>query len=219
MKTARPVKAKHASLLGLFLNGYEEMRQKMDEPCRRPLLDIAPLAFSKWYYTALAQETILSPANILGLDFHHLDADDKTEYAYVMQTKPAEEQTDEEFVSEYSFSLLGYSTEEHPIIEDLQALIDYCTPDRATDAHGLLLKEDQKGILDKLSTNSEFYLEYLTRLAWLHGLLIPMPSIHTKRVRPAAECESFFLYTVKVTWYKTCVAKCVGCFFAQLGSS
>ena len=192
MKTARPVKAKHASLLGLFLNGYEEMRQKMDEPCRRPLLDIAPLAFSKWYYTALAQETILSPANILGLDFHHLDADDKTEYAYVMQTKPAEEQTDEEFVSEYSFSLLGYSTEEHPIIEDLQALIDYCTPDRATDAHGLLLKEDQKGILDKLSTNSEFYLEYLTRLAWLHGLLIPMPSIHTKRVRPAAECESFF---------------------------
>ena len=61
MKTARPVKAKHAPLLGLFLNGYEEMRQKMDESCRRPLLDIAPLAFSKWYYTALAQETILSP--------------------------------------------------------------------------------------------------------------------------------------------------------------
>ena len=105
MKTARPVKAKHAPLLGLFLNGYEEMRQKMDEPCRRPLLDIAPLAFSKWYYTALAQETILSPANILDLDFH-FSADDKTEYAYVMRTKAAEEQTDEEFISEYNFSLL-----------------------------------------------------------------------------------------------------------------
>ena len=191
MKTARPVKAKHAPLLGLFLNGYENMRQKMDEPCRRPLLDIAPLAFGKWYYTALANETILSPANILDLDFHP-DAEDKTEYAYVMHTTPAEEQSDEEFISEYNFSLLGYSTEAHPIVEDLQTLIDFCTPDRATDEHGLLLKEDQQEIMKQLSQGSEFYLEYLTRLAWLHGLLIPMPSIHTQRVRPAAECESFF---------------------------
>ena len=189
MKTARPVKTKHAPLLGLFLNGYEEMRQKMDEPCRRPLLDIAPLAFGKWYYTTLAQETILSPANILSLDF---DAEDTTEYAYVMQTKPAEEQTDEEFVAEYSFSLLGYSTEAHPLVEDLQTLIRYCTPDRASDEHGLIRREEQADILAQLSTNSEFYLEYLTRLAWLHGLLIPMPSIHTKRMRPSAECEGFF---------------------------
>lgn len=191
MKTARPVKPKHAPLLGLFLNGYETMRQKMDEPCRRPLLDIAPLAFGKWYYTALANETILSPANILDLDLKN-DADDKTEYAYVMRTKPAEEQSDEEFISEYSFSLLGYSTEEHPLVEDLKALIDYCTPDRATDEHGLLLPEEQADILDQLSLKADFYLEYLTRLAWLHGLLVPMPSIHTQRVRPAAECESFF---------------------------
>ena len=191
MKTARPVKPKHAPLLGLFLNGYETMREKMDDPCRRPLLDIAPLAFGKWYYTALANETILSPANILDLDFH-FSADDKTEYGYVMRTKPAEEQSDEEFVSEYSFSLLGYSTEEHPIVEDLQTLIDYCTPDRATDEHGLLLKEEQTEILEHLSMGSDFYLEYLTRLAWLQGLLVPMPSIHTQRVRPSANCEDFF---------------------------
>ena len=191
MKTEKPVKPKHAPLLGLFLNGYEHMRQKMDEPCRRPLLDIAPLAFGKWYYTALANETILSPSNILDLDFQ-ADADDTTEYAYVMRTKPAEEQADEDFVSEYNFTLLGYSTEEHPIVEDLQTVIDFCTPDRATDEQGLLLEEDAREVMEKLSSNSAFYLEYLTRLAWLHGLLIPMPSIHTQRVRPAAECESFF---------------------------
>ncbi|WP_405727194.1 hypothetical protein [Anaerotignum sp.] len=191
MKTVRPVKPKHAPLLGLFLNGYENMRQKMDAPCRRPLLDIAPLAFGKWYYTALANETILSPANILDLDFRD-EAGDTTEYAYVMKTKPAEEQTDEEFVSEYSFSLMCYSTEAHPLVEDLQTLIDFCTPDRATDGNGLLLEEDQKLLQEKLSTNSAFYLEYLTRLAWLHGLLVSMPSIHTRRVRPASACESFF---------------------------
>ncbi len=208
MKTARPVKAKHAPLLGLFLNGYENMRQKMDEPCRRPLLDIAPLAFGKWCYTALAHETILSPANILSLDFPS-DADDTTEYHYVMRTKPAEEQADEEFISEYSFSLLGYSKEEHPLVEDLQTLIDFCTPDRATDEHGLLLKEDQPAVLDKLSMNAEFYLEYLTRLAWLHGLLVPMPSIHTQRVRPAAECEGFFAQSTEDILFQLAETACM----------
>ena len=42
------VQAKHAPLLGIFLNGYENMRQKMDAPCRRPLLEIAPLVVSFW---------------------------------------------------------------------------------------------------------------------------------------------------------------------------
>ena len=190
MKTAKPVKPKHAPLLSLFLNGYETMRQQMDEACRRPLLDIAPLAFGKWYYTALAEETILSPANILELDLN-TDADHTIEYAYVMRTKPAEEQSDEAFTSEYSFALLGYSADAHPLIEDMTALLRYFAPDRATDKQGLLLREDMPAILEQLSLKSEFYLEYLTRLAWMHGLLVPMPAIHTQRACPAAECESF----------------------------
>ncbi len=196
MKQARPVQPKHAPLLGLFLNGYENMRQKMDAPCRRPLLDIAPLAFGKWHYTALASETILSPANILALDLEK-DGDDPTEYAYVMRTKPAEEQPDAEFISEYSFALVGYSTKSHPLVDDLQALIGYCTPDRATDENGLLLPQEKDGILKQLSLKADFYLEYLTRLAWLHGLLVPMPSIHTQRVQPAAECDFFFSQETK----------------------
>lgn len=189
MKTEKPVQPKHAPLLGLFLNPYETMRQKMDAPCRRPLLDIAPLAFGKWYYAALAGDTILSPSNILSLD---LESDDSTEYAYVMRTIPAEEQSDAEFTSEYQFSLLGYSGKSHPLVEDLRLLVDYCSPDRAADKEGFLLPEERQAVLSQLTLNTDFYLEYLTRLAWLHGLLVPMPAIHTNRIRPAAECESFF---------------------------
>ena len=56
----------------------------------------------------------------------------------------------------------------------------------------MLLEEEKKEILAQLSLRAEFYLEYLTRLAWLHGLLVPMPSIHTQRVQPASECDAFF---------------------------
>lgn len=191
IKQTNSVQAKHAPLLSLFLNGYENMRQKMDAPCRRPLLEIAPLVFGKWYYAALAKETILSPANLFALDLQK-DSDAKIEYAYIMNTKAAEEQSDLEFTSEYHFSLMTYSTQKHPLVADLQALIGYCTPDRATDENGMLLEEEKKEILAQLSLRAEFYLEYLTRLAWLHGLLVPMPSIHTQRVQPASECDAFF---------------------------
>lgn len=144
IKQTNSVQAKHAPLLGLFLNGYENMRQKMDAPCRRPLLEIAPLVFGKWYYAALAKETILSPANLFALDLQK-DSDAKIEYAYIMNTKAAEEQSDLEFTSEYHFSLMTYSTQKHPLVADLQALISYCTPDRATDENGMLLEEEKKG--------------------------------------------------------------------------
>lgn len=191
IKQTKSVQTKHAPLLELFLNGYENMRQQMDAPCRRPLLEIAPLAFGKWYYAALAPETILSPANLFALDLE-TEADAETEYAYILRTTPAQEQTDAEYISEYHFSLQAYSLQEHPLVADLQTLLSYCTPDRATEENGLLSEGDQRELLPHLSLQSTFYLEYLMRLAWLHGLLVPMPSIHTQRVQPALECADFF---------------------------
>lgn len=150
------------------------MRQKMDAPCRRPLLEIAPLVFGKWYYAALAKETILSPANLFALDLQK-DSDAKIEYAYIMNTKAAEEQSDLEFTSEYHFSLMTYSTQKHPLVADLQALISYCTPDRATDENGMLLEEEKKEILAQLSLRASFIwnISPVWRGCW--GFWFPCP--------------------------------------------
>ena len=190
MKPTKTVQAHLAPLLGFFLNAYEPLRQKMPPACQRPLLDVAPLAFSKWYYTALASDTILSPANVVGNFLH--GAQEDTEYAYVLRPTPQEDQNIPEYPCEYSFSLYSYSTKEHPLIDDLQALLDYCRPARTADAEGLLLKEEQAAILDQLSFKTDFYLEYLTRLAWMHGLLVYLPAIHTKRMQPSEDCDTFF---------------------------
>ena len=77
MNFTRTVHPKHAPILGLFLNGYEPMRRQMDDACRKTLLDIAPLVFSKWYFTTLAPDTILSPANIIGMEIS--DAEKNTD--------------------------------------------------------------------------------------------------------------------------------------------
>lgn len=184
MNSAKPAQPKHLPLLELFYNGYETLRRKMDEPAQAPLLKMAPLAFSKWYYTALAADTILSPANIIGMDLS--GTDENTEYAYHLRTTPQKNG------AKYDFDLYAYSTKAHPLPEDLKTLVDYCTPDRETDAHGFLLPEDREEILSRLSLQDAFYLEYLTQLAWTMEFFLPLPSIHTRRLQPSDNCPPFF---------------------------
>lgn len=201
MKQTRSIPENHLPLLQIFLDGYETIRQKMDPPCLRPLLEIAPIAFGKWYYTALAPETILSPANLLALELED-PAAPHTEYAYTLRLDSAPT------ASPYTPMLLSYSTENHPLVEDLRTLISYCTPDRATDEHGMLQKEEQPELLAQLSLQADFYLEYLTRLAWLHGLLIPMPAIHTRRVQPSPDCALFFAQSTKEILFQLAETAC-----------
>lgn len=178
----------HLPVLQLFQDSYERLRQNMDAPCLDSLLALAPFVFCKWYHAALLPDTILSPANLFALDFPSAK-ETHTEYAYILKTdSPAEEKK----AAAYHFSLLSYGTKEHPLLRDLQTLLDYFSPDRATDAAGLLPAADAAALTAQLSLPIPFYTEYLVRLAWRQGLLVPMPSIHTQRAQPAQECAAFF---------------------------
>lgn len=186
MRAAKHTPPRHLPLLGLFFNNYEAMRQKMDAETQPALLDIAPLVFSKWFYTSLATDTILSPANIIGKDLG--DPSRLSEYAYILRTDP-----DAEGAEQYAFLLYEYSFTAHPLIHDLKELTGFCHPDCETDEAGFLLPQAQDALRRRLSLNDSFYLEYLTRLAWMQGLLLPMPAIHTHRVQPSADCDAFFM--------------------------
>lgn len=185
MKPARRIRPRHLPLLGLFLNEYEAMRQKMDAETLPALLEIAPLIFGKWYYTALAADTILSPANIISKDLEKSGS--HSEFAYILRTYPKKKGAEQ-----YAFSLYEYSLEAHPLVEDLKTLVGFCYPDCMTDEQGFLLPQAKEALLPSLSLADHFYLEYLTRLAWFQGLLLPMPAIHTHKMQPSAECRTFF---------------------------
>ena len=176
---------RHNHLLSLFLNGYTSMCAHMDLACQKGLKDAAPLVFSKWYYTAIAADTLLSPANIVGQDLDNQN--EGKEYQYTLQLNPEEPD-----LEKCEFTLLSYSLESHPLVEDLRKITDFCVPDCEMDEHLFFVEEDRKTLLKELSHKHEFYLEYLTRLAWWMGLLIYMPAIHTKRVQRAPYCDTLF---------------------------
>lgn len=185
MKQEQITQQRHNHLLSLFLNGYTSMYAHMDKSCLNGLKNVAPLAFSKWYYTAIAADTLLSPANIISQDLE--TSSEGVEFQYALHLCP--EGGD---LKECTFTLLSYSLEHHPFVEDLRKITDFCVPDRKMDEDLFFVEEDRKTLLKELSHENEFYLEYLTRLAWRIGLFVYLPAIHTKKVQRAPYCDTFF---------------------------
>lgn len=185
MKYEQTTQPRHNQLLSLFLNGYTDMVAHMDSFCQKGLKETAPLAFSKWYYTAVAADTLLSPANIIAQDLN--SQDEEKEYIYSLRL--SQEGQD---LKESSFKLLTYAVDQHPFVDDLRKITDFCVPDCKMDENLFFLEEDRPNLLKELAHESEFYLEYLTRLAWRMGLFVYMPAIHTKKVQRAPYCDVFF---------------------------
>lgn len=185
MKYKQNINPRHSHLLSLFINGYTSMCAHMDSSCQKGLKDAASLAFSKWYYTAIAEDTLLSPANIISQDSD--SQHEGKEYQYTLRFSPEEQD-----LKECTFSLLSYSLEHHPLVEDLRKITDFCVPDCKMDENLFFAEEARSILLKELAHESEFYLEYLTRLAWRMELFIYMPAIHTKKVQRAPYCDVLF---------------------------
>lgn len=173
---------RHDELLRLFTHEYEKYVSHMDEACREDLYHVAPMVFAKWYHTALAADTILSPANIISQDLGLSQG----EASYILDVSP--EKAGEE---KYSFRLITYTIEDHPLLADLSILLEYCLPDCTVDENGFLMKEDRRVLLSRLSFDDEFYLDYLTQLCRQLRLLEPMAAIHVHKIRKSPSAEEF----------------------------
>ena len=159
---------RHEDLLQLFTTEYEKYASRMDPEAMDGLWDIAPMVFSKWYYTALTGETILTPANIIHCD----EEDPKVEKAYVLHVDKKAAG-----MEKYSFHPVSYTLENHPILRDMQTILDACLPDCTVDENGFFLPEDRAELLQKITLPDGFYLEYLTRLCQQMGFFQKVPAM------------------------------------------
>ncbi len=174
---------RHEDLLQLFTTEYEKYASRMDLEAMDGLWDIAPMVFSKWYYTALTGETILTPANIIHCD----EEDPKVEKAYVLHVDKKAAG-----MEKYSFHPVSYTLENHPILRDMQTILNACLPDCTVDENGFFLPEDREELLKKLTLPDGFYLEYLTRLCQQMGFFQKVPAIHIHKVTKSQKADAFF---------------------------
>lgn len=201
MNQKQTTQPRHIELLSLFLNGYTGMCAHMDLTCQKGLKEASPLVFSKWYYTAIAADTLLSPANIIAQDLNSKNED--KEYQYTLQLDPLEQD-----LNKSEFMLLSYSLESHPLVDDLRKITNFCVPACKMDENLFFMEEDKNTLLKELSHKHEFYLEYLTRLAWWMGLFVYMPAIHTKKVQRAPYCDTLFAQSTEFILKTAAEAAC-----------
>lgn len=174
---------RHEDLLQLFTTEYEKYVSRMDPDAIDGLWSIAPMLFSKWYYTALTGETILTPANIIQCDLEN----SHTEIAYVLHVDKTAAGMDK-----YSFRMVSYPMENHPILRDMQTILNACLPDCTVDERGFFLPEESAKLMEKITLPDGFYLEYLTRLCQQMGFFRKVPAIHIHKVTKSQKADAFF---------------------------
>lgn len=174
-------------ILDQFTNDFNSIYIHMTGRQRREIARLAPTLFVRWYYSALFQETILSPSAIIESQREN-QVYGKGLYSLCLNVKNFSGDT-----LDFSFSRNYYSVEDHPIYNDLAVLYRYMSPVLYLN-EDLSLKEKDICILQKnLSISDRYYVEYLFRLGGNLGMYSKMASIFEPCVQPDPEFERFFL--------------------------
>lgn len=186
MKKTALAQSKHISLLQLFEKDFIKIYHHMIPSCKKDLLALVPTMFHKWYTTSLLQETVLTPANIISFDIQK-KGEPQTVYAYTIAVNK-----NHTAAPKFSYRLLSYSLQHHPLLMDLQKLVEYCTPDISVDEDGFFFEEDKNNLLPLLSQQDTFYLEYLMLLAWELQLIQELPSLYINKIQSTPKGHTFF---------------------------
>jgi hypothetical protein len=177
MTNCSDLEKKHKKLLEFFSKSFFEVYNQMDKEVQSTLLEFAPNFFHRWYVSALIPETNLSPCVAFRIDFSKKFSKENV-YAYKMTLDRTQKD-----MPKFQYKLLEYSLQQHPFIEDLKIILDYCEPDCEMTEDGNFLKKDENNLLQKISRSEIEYLHYLTQLLHTMEFLKPLPSIHTIRVQ------------------------------------
>ncbi len=168
---------KSRQILDLFTKNFKMVNEYMSENYKNEIKKYIPSIFKRWYYSTLSKTKCLySPSNIFSLN-----NDTYTIYSYVLDV--------DDFYN-FNFKKIAYSLNEHPIITDLKKLIEFCYPCAKLNNDNSFDYEDINKL--SLSNSDVYYIEYLILLAKELKLIIDIPSIKVKKVRPAENINSFF---------------------------
>ena len=192
--------SEHDTLLHIFSSEFYPIYRNMDDMVKQDLLRFAPAMFETWKVSALAADTLLSPANLLWWDRHAQDHQVLLDYC---MDEPA---IDEKGRPVFTYHLERYSMQSHPILQDMKKLLEFCTPSKNSDEQGQLLEEDQRMLTKKLSRKDPFYPVFLTELAWKMELLSDFPAIHQHMICPSSFAKGFFTIPVSEAFCRTAEA-------------
>jgi len=156
---------------------------------RRNTLPFLQTIYRRWFYSALIENTPLSPANLVeSICLHHNEA---------ATTYPIARQKGKTKFTGINVELLTYSLQSHPIVADLGLLLEYCTPHIDLAEEDVFTAADVLKLGAMLSLNDPNYAAYLLETALWMKLIVKIPSIGVNRFRPAKDAAKRLSAPVK----------------------
>ena len=138
--------------------------------------------FRFWYYSAISDNTILSPANMI-------DAIYAKQCENARMAPRVHLEYDGAVWFELTYDCREYSQARHPVVEDLKAFADVLNPDAPLTKNGFFTAALEQKMFNALSIKDTFYLEYLFQLSANLGLIKRIPSIHANKIQISGDAN------------------------------
>ncbi|MDR2649473.1 MAG: hypothetical protein LBB94_07125 [Clostridiales bacterium] len=165
-----------------FLNSYRDLRKRRKS---RVLTYISSI-YRRWYYSALVEDTYLSPANL----FAFLGGNQERNHKNAIMSPVT--RLAKSGKNRIEFKMLEYSVYNHPVISDLKIFIESCTPDVELGVNDMLMDGHVEDLMGKLSMWDSFYVEYLLNISIVMGIIKKSPSIYSNRAQVTSEYQRIF---------------------------
>ena len=171
-------------LHSLFEKSFVGAYRDADKNKRRKILPYLHAVHRRWYYSTLVEYAPFSPANLTGCISAYFEEPADTYIVPVLRTPTK--------FSGINFRTVSYSLENHPVVADFRALINFCTP--YIDLHQSSCLTDPQALeaAELLSLNDPHYASFLLELALRMRLLKGCPSLYVQRMEPSKKCDELF---------------------------
>ncbi len=165
------------SIVKLFEEDFKKAFKSFRNKNKGEILKYIMSYYRRWYHSALIENTLLSPANLI----YELNSQcGKSSCTY-----PLFSLTNGKKLEGIKFEIQTYSLDNHPIISDLKIFIESCVPDMDLTKANSLTSEHINSQLSKLSIFDPYYVEYLYMISVKMGLIKKTLSIHSNKAQVA----------------------------------
>lgn len=177
-------------ILDIFKNDFLKSFGNIKAKERPPVIKAMPYLYRMWYYTALIDDSVLSPANFIN---HQISKKFGEGTIAVPVSSPVYKNR---VLKDFNFDYLLFNLDSHPVLNDIRLFLECCTPDMGVDESGLLLEEERDKIINLVSFKEIFYITFLTNTCYSLKLLRKMRGINAYRAMPQQKnIDEFFNLT------------------------
>ena len=159
----------------IFEDALSEAYRITDSKKRMGILPYLQAIYRRWYYSAIIEDSFLTPANITESICRH--------YSQPASTYPVVHRRGKSKFTGLDITLMEYSLDNHPIIADMALLFEYCTPYIDLSENEAFSPAQAIEIGAKLSLNDPHYGAYLLEVALRMKFIKKMPSVGVHRYR------------------------------------